>query len=121
MKVCIAGSRGFTDESYLIEKVNQLIEQGNITEPFTLICGMARGADITGYNVCKDNDIEIIEYPADWNTHGKSAGYIRNREMADVCDCAVIFWDGLSVGTANMIKLMRNRNKPVYVFKYLEE
>ena len=121
MKVCIAGSRGFTDESYLIEKVNQLIEQGHVTEPFTLICGMARGADRTGYYVCKDNDIEIIEYPADWNTHGKLAGFIRNKEMADVCDCAVIFWDGQSVGTAHMIKLMRNRYKPVYVFEYLEE
>ena len=121
MKVSIAGSRGFTNKSYLIEKVNQLIEQESITEPFTLICGMARGADMTGYHVCKDNDIEIIEYPADWNTHGKSAGFIRNKEMADVCDCAVIFWDGQSIGTANMIKLMRNRNKPVYVFKYLEE
>ena len=121
MKVCITGSRGFTDENYLIEKVNQLIEQDSITQPFTLICGMARGADITGYRVCEDNDIEIIEYPADWNTHGKSAGFIRNEEMANACDCAVIFWDGQSVGTANMIKLMRNRNKPVYVFEYLEE
>ena len=65
MKVCIAGSRGFTDESYLVEKVNQLIDQKSITEPFTLICGMAGGADMTGYNVCKDNDIKIIEYPAD--------------------------------------------------------
>ena len=121
MKVIIAGGRDFNDEDFMINSINSLIGTGAIPEPFTLICGMARGADITGYYVCKDNDIEIIEYPADWNTHGKSAGFIRNREMADACDCAVIFWDGLSRGTANMISLMRNRNKPVYVFEYLEE
>ena len=80
-------------------------------------CGSVRNA----LKFFKDNDIEVIEYPADWDKYGKSAGYIRNREMADVCDCAVIFWNGLSRGTANMIKLMRNRNKPVYVFEYLEE
>ena len=118
MKVIVAGGRDFNDEDYMIESINSLIGTGVIPEPFTLICGMAKGADLLAHSILSDNDFPIEEYPADWNKYGKSAGFIRNKEMADAGDCAVIFWDGLSRGTANMISLMRNRNKPVYVFYY---
>lgn len=43
-------------------------------------------------------------HPADWKTHGKAAGPIRNREMAQAgADLCLAFWDGKSRGTLSMI------------------
>ena len=38
--------------------------------------------------------------------------------MADYADIAICFWDGESKGTAHMIKTMRIKKKPCYIFDY---
>ena len=45
----------------------------------------------------------IKRFPADWDKFKKAAGYIRNEQMGNYCDIAIIFWDGSSKGTLNMI------------------
>ena len=51
---------------------------------------------------------------ADWRTHGKSAGQIRNAAMGAYANAAVILWDGESKGAANMAWTMRMLGKPVH-------
>lgn len=81
-----------------------------------IICGMAAGADMLGRRWAHENALAVVEMPADWEKHGRSAGYIRNEEMAKKADQVVVFWDGLSKGSKNMIDLAIKYGKPCLVF-----
>lgn len=63
----------------------------------------------------RKNNIPIKVFLANWPEHGRAAGPIRNREMAEYADALIAFWDWKSAGTKNMIDEMRKRDKPVYV------
>ena len=109
MKTIIAGSRNLTPN---ISKIIQ--ESGfDITE---VVCGMARGVDMAGYLWAKQNKIPIQEYPADWLTYGKSAGFLRNKAMADYADALIAIWDGYSKGTKHMIDLATGKKLKVFVY-----
>lgn len=115
MRMIIAGSREFTDYEQLLVLITPF--KSLIT---TVISGGAKGADALGERYAKDHDIPVEIYPADWETHGKSAGYIRNSEMADVADGLIAFNQGGTKGTNNMISIALKRNKMVVVFNIPE-
>jgi hypothetical protein len=46
-----------------------------------------------------------------------AAGPIRNRLMAENADVLIAFWDGLSKGTASMIKLAQFKRLEVLIIK----
>lgn len=48
------------------------------------------------------NDVPVDYYPADWEKYGKSAGPIRNSEMANHADALILIWDGSSRGSRDM-------------------
>ena len=118
LKVIIAGGRDFTDTQYAADSLVKLVEENMLPDTFTVISGNARGADKVGEYLAKLWDLPLEIYPADWNQHGKSAGYIRNKQMADIADMLVAFWDGKSRGTAHIINTMKQQHKPVFVFYY---
>ena len=120
MKVIIAGGRDFTNVTVMATTLNNLQDIDHVIEieKLTLICGMARGADLTAYKLFSEAGLPVKMYPADWDQYGKSAGYIRNNKMADVADMLIAFWDGESRGTAHMINTMKQQHKPVFVFYY---
>lgn len=103
-KVIVAGSRSFDSYDLLKEKLDML----EISE---IVSGGARGADSLGEKYALENNIPIKLFPANWNQYGKSAGFIRNREMAQYADFLIVFWDGESKGTKHMIDLMKKENK----------
>ena len=86
------------------------------TQPRKVITGGARGADKLAELACNELGIECIVIPADWATHGKAAGPIRNRKMLDHGpDLVIAFHDDLesSKGTLNCVNQARNRSIPV--------
>lgn len=109
MKLIIAGGRDFDDYDTLCSTIWIWYDTGEITE---IVSGGARGADSLGERYAKENDIPLKVFPADWDTHGKKAGHIRNSEMANYGDELLAFWDGESKGTANMINQMKRLKKP---------
>lgn len=112
MKVIIAGSRHMPFSMYPL--IQQAVDKSgfNITE---VVCGMARGADMFGAKWAYENKIPVKKFPADWDKHRKAAGYIRNAEMAQYADAAIIFiWDGSS-GSVDMDRKMRSLKKPSFV------
>jgi len=115
MKICIAGSRNFNDYELLKEKMDHYLEDQK--NPI-IVLGGARGADTLGEKYAIERGYCGEKYPAEWDKYGKQAGYIRNEVMANVSDCAVVFWDGSSKGSEHMIKTMRKLGKPVRVVKY---
>lgn len=110
-RVIIAGSRSCAD----YELVKKAIEQSNFTIT-TVISGHAVGVDHLGEHYAKQNNISVEVYPANWSTYGKSAGPIRNKQMAEIADCLIAIWDGQSSGTLNMIKTARKKQLKVFVY-----
>ena len=98
MNVVIAGDRDFDDYETMRA---ELQEYQN--EDVVVMSGDARGADRLGQEWAFDNKKLVKLFPADWRTHGRAAGPIRNQEMAKVAHRVIVFWDGKSRGTKNMI------------------
>ena len=112
MKTIIAGCRDFKDYNLLKDKVDYHRNTYPITE---VVCGGATGADELGEIYAGQNSIPVKSFSADWNLHGRAAGPIRNRQMAEYADCLIAVWDGKSKGTKNMIAEMNKLKKPVYL------
>ena len=115
MKLIIAGSRTITDYQVLREAIKKIEE--NITE---IVSGGAEGVDRLGEKYAKENDLPLRKFPAFWDIHGKAAGPIRNWQMADYADVALVIWDGKSKGSQNMIKTMQELGKKVIIHEILD-
>lgn len=118
-KVIVAGGRNYNDyinvKSYLYP-LKIYCENNNLE--LVIVCGMATGVDSLGLRFAEENNLEILKYPADWNKYGKRAGYLRNYQMGEIADSAIVFWDGKSPGTKMMIDIMNNFNKTVKIVRY---
>lgn len=90
-----------------------------VAEITCVVSGKARGIDSGGERWAKRNGIPIYYCPARWRINGHydgQAGHKRNVQMSKIGDCAVVVWDGMSRGSADMVEIMREANKPVYVY-----
>ena len=87
-------------------------------DEIAVVCGEARGADTLGRRYAEENGYQVLSFPANWDKYGKRAGYIRNAEMAENADALVVFWDGKSRGTKNMIELASNKGIPIRIRRY---
>lgn len=71
-----------------------------------------------GCEWARSRGVHIIPMPADWNTHGKSAGYKRNEQMAELGDYLLAFWDSVSRGTKHMIDIAKRKGLTMTVVRY---
>jgi len=117
-KVIIAGSRGFSNYKLLKEKCNEYLREKRKEYNIIIISGGARGADTLGEKYAQDEGFSLEVFPANWNKFGKSAGFRRNEQMAEVADALIAFWDGKSHGTKHMIEIMENKKLLVRVVNY---
>lgn len=113
MRVIIAGSRSCSD----IKTVFNAIAQSGYTIT-SVISGTARGVDQLGERAAYVLGIPVVQYPADWELYGKSAGYKRNGLMANNADALIAIWDGVSKGTQHMITLAKLKGLQVFVYRY---
>lgn len=114
MKTIIAGSRTFNKIEYLVETLSDF-KEWTITE---VVSGCAKGVDTFGEIWAEGNNLPVKKFPANWNEYGKRAGPIRNEEMAKYANACIIFWDGNSKGTKNMIENAKKYGLKVMVYKY---
>lgn len=112
MKVVIAGSRTIFDSSVVSKAIENSQFKDKITE---VVCGCAVGIDRLGQQWAISNNIPVKEMPADWNTYGRAAGPLRNAQMANYADAAIIIWDGSSPGSRNMISEIKKVQKPYFI------
>jgi len=117
MKIIVAGSRDFNDKKLLFSKVDKIKISLNISE---IVSGTARGADTLGEQYAEENGLKCTKFSAEWDLYGKSAGHKRNSLMGEYTDYALVFWDGKSRGSKNMIETMKKFKKPVITIKYTE-
>lgn len=112
MRIIIAGSRSFDNYEKLESTMDDLVK--DLSE-VTILSGCARGADQLGIEWAIKRGYNVERYPADWQKHGKSAGILRNVEMADNANALVAFWDGESRGTLHMIGIAKRKGLHVHV------
>ena len=109
-RVLITGSRNWGNRETIYSALeNELRARGAIT----VVHGGARGADsiagewakakrAAGFNVSEE------VHPAQWNTHGRAAGPIRNQKMIDLgAEIVLAFPLGESRGTRHAMKASR--------------
>ncbi len=113
MKVIIAGGRDLNDYEVCLQGVEHA--GFNITE---VVSGHARGADALGERFAKEAGLSLKLFPADWNKHGRAAGFIRNNAMAAYADALIALWDGSSKGTAHMISQAKKLGLSVHIEYY---
>lgn len=122
MKLIIAGSRTLEPSIAFLQAC--IVEAGLTQEITEIVSGMADGVDTSAVNLTKAYtdcsylslrlQDKLAEFPADWETHGKAAGHIRNKQMAEYADALLLIWDGESKGSKNMKETMIKLGKPVY-------
>lgn len=117
IRVIIAGGREFNDYQMVEETCDFLFKDKDNTE-IEIVSGKAKGADSLGEKYAKEKGYPVVDFPADWSQYGKSAGYKRNKQMAEYANVLVAFWDGNSKGTKLMIELAKSNNLLVRVKKY---
>lgn len=117
LHVIIAGGRDFDNYGYLVSCCDRIINSYHYAS-INIVSGHAPGTDLLGEKYATDSNLELIVYPADWRTHGKSAGHIRNEIMAEDAHVLIAFWDGKSKGTHDMIKKALKRGLEIHVFRY---
>lgn len=109
--IAIVGSREFT-RLELVGKYVATLDEGT-----TVVSGGARGVDRYAVDAAKKRGLKTIVFPADWDTHGKAAGMIRNKQIVDAADKVVAFWDGASRGTMHSVNYAKSKGKPVLVLE----
>jgi hypothetical protein len=106
MVVLVTGSRDWETPQAVYQALDKLV--GKITK---VIQGGAQGADCNG--------VECHTEHADWATHGKKAGPIRNQKMVDMKpDLVLAFSYDLSVsrGTADCVRRAKAAGITVEVY-----
>jgi predicted Rossmann fold nucleotide-binding protein DprA/Smf involved in DNA uptake len=116
----IVGSRTFNNYTAFEQKVDYLLQ--NYSD-VVIVSGGAKGADALAKRYAKERGLQYVEFPANWDKYGKTAGYIRNEEMHKYIaqfekrGC-IAFWDGKSRGTQHNFPLAKKYNTPLKIVKF---
>jgi hypothetical protein len=110
VKVIIAGSRSITE----FETVKAAIEASGFTIS-EVVSGAAKGVDRLGEQYAAEHGISVKQFKPDWARNKRGGGLVRNKDMAEYADAAVIVWDGESKGAKHMADTMQQLGKPVYL------
>ena len=138
LRIIIAGGRDFNNYDLMNKSIDDVLTKLSIKNLSTglgkspagylhnvqFISGTARGADTLGETIVAERGWRVLLFPADWDTYGKRAGYIRNEQMAKfaVSDesygVLIAFWDGKSRGTKHMIDLAEKHGLEIFIISY---
>lgn len=113
MKLAVVGSRTFCDYAWLEQC---LLGAFRVSEIEAVISGGARGADALAARFAECHGIPLIVLRADWDSHGRKAGPIRNTAIVAQADAVAAFWDGRSSGTQDTIAKARAAGRSVLIF-----
>ena len=102
MRIAIVGSRTINDID-----LSKYLPEGE----FCLVSGGARGVDSVAKRYATDNGIGFLEITPDYKKYGRAAPIIRNREIVDLSDRVIVFWDGSSRGAGSVIDYCKRVEK----------
>lgn len=111
MRVVVCGGRDYDDREKVFATLDALQGQHG---PLTIIQGGASGADALAVDwTYEQPSCHLINEPADWNKHGRSAGPIRNQTMLDMHKPQLVVAFPGGRGTADMVRRAEKAGVPV--------
>lgn len=116
MVVC--GSRTWNDHLPIIIFLAGLVATSHEDVRFRVAHGGAQGADAYAGKAAKYLGMDVSVFPADWKTHGKRAGFLRNKQMIEEFQPDVVLAlseHPITKGTAHTVRLAHEADIPVYV------
>lgn len=109
----VTGGRYYSNKELVYSTLDEVKD---VYGPVRLAVGDANGADYLAWQWAVDRNVPYQRFIADWNTYGKMAGPIRNREILDSgVDLLIAFPGGR--GTSGCIMEAEKRMIPVRVIK----
>lgn len=114
-RLVVAGCRDYNDYSVASVEIEKHIKKLDANCSVIIVSGCAEGADKLGERYASEHNLTVERFPAEWDKYGKYAGPRRNAQMAQVADGVLVFWDGKSRGTKNMIENAKKANKPYVI------
>jgi hypothetical protein len=113
-RLLVTGSRDWSDVDAVVRELE--VVQAHEGEQVVLVSGNCRGADLIAEDIAVKFGWMIERHPADWKTHGKRAGFIRNGEMVELgADYCVAFVKDNSAGASNTVVKARIAKIPTKV------
>ena len=114
IKVAVVGSREYPN----LKQVHDFV-MNDLPDNAILVSGGAKGVDETAERAARRRGLPVEIHNADWTTHGKRAGFIRNVKIVESANYVIAFWDGESRGTVHTINVARStgRKTPTRVYK----
>ena len=104
MKIAVIGSRDLlVDISAYISPEDEIVSGG------------ARGVDSCAADYARRHGNKLTEFLPDYNSFGRKAPLIRNKEIVNYADKVLAFWDGESHGTWFVIDYAKKVGKPCHV------
>lgn len=120
IRLLITGSRSWDNIEYIRSAFIAVSDEYG--DDITLVSGACpTGADRLGEMVAAELNWNIELYPADWNTYGKRAGFVRNSQMIDTDpDIVVGFVRNGSKGASMTVNLGKKKGLPVTVHNWTD-
>ena len=106
MKLAIVGSRNLSDialDEYVTDEVSEIVSGGAV------------GVDRCAAAFARRRGIILTEFLPEYETYGRAAPIVRNKQIVDYSDEIIAFWDGKSKGTLSVIKYAKQCGKPCTV------
>jgi len=100
IRVIVCGGRDYANRTVIGGAL------GMLRDGVTIVHGAAPGADSLAAEEAALRGLDVEAHPADWSTHGKAAGPIRNQRMLEAGAELVIAFPG-GRGTADMVRRSR--------------
>lgn len=117
-RVLVCGGRDFHD----LDLVFMVLDTAHAANPIIdLIHGAAQGADMLAHEWAYQRNVRMHPYRADWKTHGKAAGPLRNQRMLDEGKPHLVIAFPGNKGTSDMVRRAMAAKIPVVQVKVRDE
>jgi len=113
VKVLCCGDRNWTNRKVVRTVLESLAPRIEV-----VIEGEARGADRISRQEAEGLGLKVLRFPADWESHGRRAGFLRNIQMLDQePDLVIAFHDHMekSKGTSHTVREAKARGIKVVI------